>query len=653
MSEKVWKVMGYEEYSGEVHELYECSSRLSGEQIIREDEERGGTDYDSKTRRYINLWGRTPEGEEGESIKSEEEAKSIQREGDSELTRLKEVKQVTEPEENQELHQPENPVPKYVHEVANMQVVDHEPHAWFLFKSGNALFLDVNCNHGPVGYGVMIQLSAEEESEYSQKGHAYLNWLAQAVQDSGPGQGYQVRDVSAIYSEASTVAINEWQAAQKSKLNNFHDPLPYPGENKTTEPDQPQMPAPVHNDDSNKSERSNVLNKRELIKIGKKLAQEFEAEAAEFNHKDDRNWYALEDAKQIESKVSELFESIKSVELDDQLKKSDSDSSIEYPRSAVLAERRQWFFKQCEEIEKGSFSKTLPVWKVMGYEQYSGEEHELAVYSDRWSAEQILRDAEERGTSEFNEKTRRYTRMWIVPSEPEEDQKLAEWIHREERDLLTRLREKNELSQPKEESKLTALENPVPKCALCGELPADLTVNTGRDERFPDGFYKLTAVGSSYNPQFRCCSECGAYFEWKDIPQMYGSGNLDEERLIRLSEKASQLLDKLFSPDSRQHPGADEAREHFEALTLDQLLSALYLHLYKAPEIVGQFVPELVRLLVKTDSVAVSRFLRSYVSDVSERAEEVFEAFRSLSAAEISPLAALLSDCVKIVEKRK
>jgi hypothetical protein len=49
-----------------------------------------------------------------------------------------------------------------------MQVVDHEPHAWFLFKEGNAFLLDVNCNHGPVGYCVMIQLTAEEESEYSQ-----------------------------------------------------------------------------------------------------------------------------------------------------------------------------------------------------------------------------------------------------------------------------------------------------------------------------------------------------------------------------------------------------------------------------------------------------------------------------------------------------
>lgn len=96
-----------------------------------------------------------------------------------------------------------------------MQVVDHKPHAWFLFKEGNALLLDVNCNHGPAGYGVLIRLSAEEVSEYSQKGRAFLNWLAQVVQNSGPGSGYQRRDVSAIYSkETIAAAVNEWRSAE-------------------------------------------------------------------------------------------------------------------------------------------------------------------------------------------------------------------------------------------------------------------------------------------------------------------------------------------------------------------------------------------------------------------------------------------------------
>jgi hypothetical protein len=109
-----------------------------------------------------------------------------------------------------------------------MQVVDHEPHAWFLFRERDMLLLDVNCNHGAVGYGVMIQLNAEEESEYFGEGHAYLNRLAQAVQDSGPGRGHQLRDVSVTYSKESTAAVNEWRASQKVELSSAPQQRPAP-----------------------------------------------------------------------------------------------------------------------------------------------------------------------------------------------------------------------------------------------------------------------------------------------------------------------------------------------------------------------------------------------------------------------------------------
>lgn len=98
-----------------------------------------------------------------------------------------------------------------------MHVIDNEPHSWFLFKEADALLLDVNCNHGPAGYSVMIQLNAEEESEYSRKGHAFLNWLAQVVQDSGPGHGYQLRNLSATYAKESIAALNEWRAAKDGR----------------------------------------------------------------------------------------------------------------------------------------------------------------------------------------------------------------------------------------------------------------------------------------------------------------------------------------------------------------------------------------------------------------------------------------------------
>jgi hypothetical protein len=67
-------------------------------------------------------------------------------------------------------------------------------------------------------------------------------------------------------------------------------------------------------------------------------------------------------------------------------------------------------------------------------------------------------------------------------------------------------------------------------CPLCGELPDGLTVNTGREERFPAAFHKLTPVGSLstsqgqlVGSQLHRCPDCGTYFDWGDYPQVYGS----------------------------------------------------------------------------------------------------------------------------------
>lgn len=100
-----------------------------------------------------------------------------------------------------------------------MRVIDHHPHFWFLFQEGGSLLLDVNCDHGAVGYSVLISLNAEEESEYARSGHSFLNGLAQAVQDSGPGGSYQSRDVSATYAKDTLAAFREWRAASGNSQN--------------------------------------------------------------------------------------------------------------------------------------------------------------------------------------------------------------------------------------------------------------------------------------------------------------------------------------------------------------------------------------------------------------------------------------------------
>lgn len=165
---------------------------------------------------------------------------------------------------------------------------------------------------------------------------------------------------------------------------------------------------------------------------------------------------------------------------------------------------------------------------------------------------------------------------------------------------------------------LTQPEIQAESCPLCGELPDDLTVNTGREQRFPAAFDKLTPVGITspgqgqwVGSQFRRCPECGRYFDWGDYPQVYGSGNCDEERLIRLPARTSRLLDNLFTHDPQAPADLGDVGEYFEALPLNLLLRALRSRVGTVPEIVRPFVPDLVPLLGKSDDFSVRNSVRS------------------------------------------
>lgn len=83
-----------------------------------------------------------------------------------------------------------------------MKVIDHQPHAWFLLDDQGVLYLDVNCSHGAVGYSVLVALNAGETSAYADQGRAYIDDLAQDIQNSAPGA---VSSVSPFKSRNLTV----------------------------------------------------------------------------------------------------------------------------------------------------------------------------------------------------------------------------------------------------------------------------------------------------------------------------------------------------------------------------------------------------------------------------------------------------------------
>ncbi len=190
-------------------------------------------------------------------------------------------------------------------------------------------------------------------------------------------------------------------------------------------------------------------------------------------------------------------------------------------------------------------------------------------------------------------------------------------------------------------------------CSLCSSLPDDLTVNTGREEYFPSAFSQLIGMDNDYKAEFRRCPGCRTYFNWIDMPQMYGSGNNDEERLVRLSSEKSLLLDKLFSPGSDHHPDLKEVEEYMTTLPLDLLLPALSFRLHRTPEVVGLFVPHLVLLLGKNNDTSLWELLNSYVSKNPERAEKILDAFSSSDEYAPTRLTQILHHCLRVAKTKR
>lgn len=190
-------------------------------------------------------------------------------------------------------------------------------------------------------------------------------------------------------------------------------------------------------------------------------------------------------------------------------------------------------------------------------------------------------------------------------------------------------------------------------CAVCCSLPDDITVNTGREESFPNAYNQLVGMDTDYRPEYLRCPGCHTYYNWIDMPQMYGSGNNDEERLVRIAPAKSRLLDKLFSPDSTDLPTPAEVEEYIAILPPELLLPALNFRRQRTPEVMTRFVPHLIRLLVKNNDYPLSGLLDSYATHQAHGAEEILDAFRSTGEHSPNRFIQLLRHCLRIVKDKK
>lgn len=185
------------------------------------------------------------------------------------------------------------------------------------------------------------------------------------------------------------------------------------------------------------------------------------------------------------------------------------------------------------------------------------------------------------------------------------------------------------------------------RCTFCEALSDHLTVNTGRNEEFPNAYYHLIKLDEGLREGLRRCLSCTSFFKWNDQSSWTGSGNDDSEELIRLPKRKSQLLDKLFSSDQKDYPTSVEVEEFVTDLSIESVVESLYLRVRAAPETVKPFLPFLMHSL-QSENTSAGKFLNDYISEKPERAEELLEIFRSSDDWEHTSLTRILYQCLKV-----
>src|SRR5689334_12954443 len=83
-------------------------------------------------------------------------------------------------------------------------------------------------------------------------------------------------------------------------------------------------------------------------------------------------------------------------------------------------------------------------------------------------------------------------------------------------------------------------------CEVCSVIPEEMWANTGRGDSLYPELGRLVRLNLDNGDDIYECPGCGALFEWEDLPQYYGSGNCDEERLTRLNPEQHLIVRALL-----------------------------------------------------------------------------------------------------------
>lgn len=149
-------------------------------------------------------------------------------------------------------------------------------------------------------------------------------------------------------------------------------------------------------------------------------------------------------------------------------------------------------------------------------------------------------------------------------------------------------------------------------CPLCGELADRIVAQTGYGDYLPDAAYKLKKEELSFSCDVRRCPECDGIFIWEDHPQYYGSGNLDEEWLIRLDDTKAALVRSLLDLPEDAASVRNLVTLAFQLLEQDWIREILSRICYRNTERFPDALPAIVDRFLTTDDFSLSGVISNY-----------------------------------------
>jgi hypothetical protein len=167
-------------------------------------------------------------------------------------------------------------------------------------------------------------------------------------------------------------------------------------------------------------------------------------------------------------------------------------------------------------------------------------------------------------------------------------------------------------------------------CPVCGSLGSSLQVQVGRGEYFPDAVASLIPYRIDRDQDVLCCPECGALFHWNDQPQFYGSGNLDAETLMLLTDVEAAAVRALLSIGMESPVSAADILSRAFDFVDRKLVGAILRHLLTSGIDPGKaFIDVVIDRLIQTNDSGLVDGLTIYCGSNPERAISVVERIKA------------------------